>query len=215
MEKQTKLAKKITHKTKQKLNLSYHNGVYDEEFVVSGIVDKKFEDGIPFYKVRWHGFPDSQCTWEPVKHLTNVLEMVKEFDKIIAAKTGTATSTGDEDNSNQDKSSKNMSRTNSFKNCTSAPKRVIGGEKDSEASNACSVHVKEEVKIEEGKLEKDVPEKIVAGKKVDKKIMCTLSWKARDDGIVPANSECCSNDLKDRYPNLLLDFYESRLNFYE
>ena len=33
------------------------------------------------YKVKWKGYPDSQCTWEPVKNLKNVQDMIDTFQK--------------------------------------------------------------------------------------------------------------------------------------
>lgn len=56
-----------------------------EEFEVEEILDKKVKDGIIKYKVKWKGYPYSDCSWkytkknlfnitlawEPVDHLEN------------------------------------------------------------------------------------------------------------------------------------------------
>ena len=55
----------------------------------------------------------------------------------------------------------------------------------------------------------------MTGKKVDDKVICTLSWEPRETGIQPNDSDVTSDMLKDNFPELLLDFYESRLNFDE
>ena len=66
-----------------------------------------------------------------------------------------------------------------------------------------------------GELGIDKPIKIMTGKKVDDKVICTLSWEPRETGIQPNDSDVTSDMLKDNFPELLLDFYESRLNFDE
>ena len=65
---------------KQKRKHKYQNGVYEEEFIVERIVDKTLKSGSPFYKVKWHGYPASECTWEPLEHLTNVQDLVADFE---------------------------------------------------------------------------------------------------------------------------------------
>ena len=67
--------------SKKKKKLSHHNGIYDEEFVVEAIRDKTVVAGKALYLVKWVGFPESQCTWEPIDHLDKVLDMVESFNK--------------------------------------------------------------------------------------------------------------------------------------
>jgi len=59
----------------------------------------------------------------------------------------------------------------------------------------------------------DLPHSIQGGRKNGSKIMCTVKWKPRLDGTQPLDSEVESEKLKENYLNLLLDFYESRINF--
>ena len=44
------------------------------------IVDRRKEGRKIFYQVKWEGFPVEQNTWEPVKNLTNVRDMIKLFN---------------------------------------------------------------------------------------------------------------------------------------
>lgn len=37
--------------------------------------------GSILYKVKWEGYPDSQSTWEPVKNLRSVQDMIDAFEK--------------------------------------------------------------------------------------------------------------------------------------
>ena len=41
----------------------------DQVYVVESIMDKKVENKKIFYKIKWLGFPEDQCTWEPSKNI--------------------------------------------------------------------------------------------------------------------------------------------------
>jgi len=49
-------------------------------YVVDNI--KAFNDNKqhPEYLIRWKGYPESQCTWEPLDHLLYLIEDIKEFN---------------------------------------------------------------------------------------------------------------------------------------
>ena len=47
---------------------------------VEKIIDKKKIRGKDRYLVKWKGYPITQCTWEPLAHLENVMYMVNEFN---------------------------------------------------------------------------------------------------------------------------------------
>ena len=49
-----------------------------EEYFVKRVLDKKEEDGVTFYYVLWD---EGDKTWEPVEHLKNIKDMLKEFDE--------------------------------------------------------------------------------------------------------------------------------------
>jgi len=52
---------------------------------VEKILDKKMLRGGARYKVKWAGWPENECTWEPLNHLQDVLDLVYEFDQKRAA----------------------------------------------------------------------------------------------------------------------------------
>ena len=213
MEKLTKLGKKVTHKTNKKNNLKYHNSVYDDDFAVSSILDKKIDEGIPLYRIRWVGFPDSQCTWESIEHLSNVLDMVIDFEKNLETRSMNSTLV-ESNSSTRKKRSKKASRYSSFTKYIKAPKRIVSEEQDSnDSSNSEFTYTQLATKAEQGSFELDIPDKIVGARKEGNKVVCVLSWIPGYNGIVPANSKYSSDDLKDYNPDLLLDFYEARLTF--
>jgi chromobox protein 1 len=50
-------------------------------YQVEDIVDKKEENNIVKYKVKWKGFPLSESTWEPVENLSSVQELISKFEE--------------------------------------------------------------------------------------------------------------------------------------
>lgn len=67
-----------------------------------------------------------------------------------------------------------------------------------------------------GNLESDVPLKIINAKILDDSdvnINCLIKWKPRLDGFVPMPDWISSKILKRKYPDVLFDFYESRIKF--
>lgn len=49
-------------------------------YQVEKIIGKRTRCGKKEYKVKWEGYPLSQCTWEPAENLQNVLDMVEEYN---------------------------------------------------------------------------------------------------------------------------------------
>ncbi|CAF0940596.1 unnamed protein product [Didymodactylos carnosus] len=57
----------------------------EEEYVVEKVLDKKIENGITKYKLKWKDYPLSKSTWESEKNL-NCPELIKEYEDSIANK---------------------------------------------------------------------------------------------------------------------------------
>jgi GTPase involved in cell partitioning and DNA repair len=52
-------------------------------YEVEKIVDKRKRFGKNEYKVKWLGYKMSECTWEPLEHLLNVMDEVEKYEKSI------------------------------------------------------------------------------------------------------------------------------------
>lgn len=50
------------------------------KFEVEKIVNKRRKKNKTEYLVKWVGFSESQNTWEPLRNLKNVLDIVEEFN---------------------------------------------------------------------------------------------------------------------------------------
>ena len=51
------------------------------EYIVEGIIGRRSAKHGNEYLVKWLGYPESESTWEPPKHLHNVMGMVNKYNK--------------------------------------------------------------------------------------------------------------------------------------
>jgi hypothetical protein len=54
----------------------------EKSYEVEAIVGRKNRLGKLLYLIKWVGYPSDQNTWEPLENLSNVLDMIEEYDKI-------------------------------------------------------------------------------------------------------------------------------------
>ena len=59
-----------------KMNNPKKNKCYDVEYIIT----RRTEGKKNFYLIKWEGYPIKDCSWEPISHLSNVMDMVNEFD---------------------------------------------------------------------------------------------------------------------------------------
>ena len=50
-------------------------------YQVEKIVGKRWKGGKVQYKVKWEGYPYSQCTWEPLENLQTVIELIDQYNE--------------------------------------------------------------------------------------------------------------------------------------
>ena len=67
-------------------------------------------------------------------------------------------------------------------------------------------------KWKNGSIEDDVPKYIVGTKIVDGKLYMIIRWKKRRSNVQPENSMILYSELKERYPYVVLEFFETNLN---
>lgn len=60
--------------------------VLEDEYIVEKILDKKKVGGVYKYKVKWEGYDEADCTWEPKENLENVFYLVEEYENLIKKK---------------------------------------------------------------------------------------------------------------------------------
>ena len=50
-------------------------------FEIESIITRKIRGNKKYYLIKWEDYPISDCTWEPLSHLSNIRNMVQNFDK--------------------------------------------------------------------------------------------------------------------------------------
>ena len=49
-------------------------------FVVEKIKAFKWNKKVPEYYIKWKGYPESQCTWEPIEHLLYLIDDIRAYN---------------------------------------------------------------------------------------------------------------------------------------
>ena len=65
-----------------------------------------------------------------------------------------------------------------------------------------------------GNIKNDIPEKIISSKQnvdVPSDLCCFVEWKVRKDGTKPDNSYVKNSEIKEKFPYVLLDYYEEQI----
>uniref|UniRef100_A0A0N5C1X7 Chromo domain-containing protein n=1 Tax=Strongyloides papillosus TaxID=174720 RepID=A0A0N5C1X7_STREA len=51
----------------------------EKEYVVEDILGHRVEGKEKYYKIKWEGYPESECTWEPAENINEIL--IKRYEK--------------------------------------------------------------------------------------------------------------------------------------
>jgi len=215
--------------------------LYEENYIVEKIMDKKTHNGVVKYKVKWLGYPTSQCTWEPLENLDNCLELVDEYQSRLSKKNDEISKPNkkqkienftDSIRNNELKSLDDLSNSNisidknkpnneTKTNFDCKQTEVIKGKlilDDGEVGrkNFNQVAPKSDESLKEGNFDEFQADRIVDAMIVFKdtvEFKCLVSWKTNKEGLIPKNSYVSSNTIRKRDPELLLKFYESKMKF--
>ena len=55
----------------------------DEYYEVENIITRKLSGKNKLYLIKWAGYPIKYCSWEPISHLDNIIDLVEMFDKVF------------------------------------------------------------------------------------------------------------------------------------
>jgi hypothetical protein len=59
-----------------KSNSTKNDKCYDVEYIIT----RRTEGKQNYYLIKWEGYPIKDCSWEPTSHLSNVMDMVHDFN---------------------------------------------------------------------------------------------------------------------------------------
>jgi hypothetical protein len=168
----------------------------DGLFQIEKILDKSYDSKTKqyLYKVKWTGFPEEECTWEPKSNLVLAPKILKEFEKKFEKKSekGKKKELGKEPKKD---------KTNLKKNLTKEKKKLTMDKKID--LDITSIY---------GNINVDVPKKVVGLKKENEELFCLIEWENNDKNK-KLNSVVKQSIIREKYPFLLLSFYEQRIKF--
>ena len=190
-----------------------------EYYNVEKIIAKEKIGNEVRYLVKWENFPEAECTWEPEDNLDNVKDLVDDFNNNI--------------NENGREKEKPLNIPELQKRKRGRPKKRESKNDNSLDSNEMKTKLDDKRKKEDSsykealenkeiilenrslvpKYEKDIPERIISLRKIDEDLFCLTKWKCRNDGIQPEDCLVKNSYYKQKYPKLLIEYYESRVRF--
>jgi hypothetical protein len=212
--------------------------VYDVERIVNKSLDNK---GKPIYLVKWTGYPDKCNTWEPIENLTNVKAMVKNFDEQLNKKKGIVSKVQSVVASmgiKHIKQANYMSSTgitynsyNTYQNKVEKPKAKaktalidLTSDTNSDYGNYSNKKIKQQQPFSFMGNPDDNPDDLKANLEYDTPLcvkrlqksyngptMVEVEWNQRSDGMTPNNELVLYQKIKDKFPEVLIQFYEERL----
>lgn len=164
-----------------------------DEFEVEEILDKKYVTGDSYYKVKWVGYPTSEATWEPLKHLKNVNWIVEKFEAQLTPGTqNTCSTTKKFDTEKLDSDIP----TTPIKTIEDTTKVVLKLPSTTDAQSLLAI---------------DTPYKILTVTRDNIGLKVLIQWEPRGDGRTSESTWHYTNDLREykHISRMLLNYYES------
>ena len=187
----------------------------EEYYNIEKILARRKQNGRLEYKIKWEGYPISECTWEPLKNLETAKELVEEFDRIHPI-----TSEKKPGKSEQKKKDKN----NSLLNKKRSIKKDENENQIQENVSKEIIHVDEAKNSENGgnqEINENLNENVHT---IDDNLKNVITVKQEDNILkaiverIDENGEIkkdliSTEELRKSNPWILLDFYESKIKF--
>ena len=185
----------------------------EEFYNIEKILGRRKQNGRIEYKIKWEGYPISQCTWEPMKNLETAKELVEEYDR-----THPQTLDKKPGKTEPKKKDKNNSLLSKKRNIKKDENRIQESSNeiihDDEAKNNNENEVKPEINesINDNIHTIDDNLKSVITVKQEDNILKALVEKIDENGEIKRDL-IPTDELRRRNPWILLDFYESKIKF--
>ena len=184
-----------------------------EFYNIEKILDRRKRNGGYEYKIKWEGYPMNQCTWEPMKNLETVKELVDNYNSlhpIISQKKSKTEVKRPESFIN----AKRKKEKNENDKCYNTKKEVTQGEKN--IQNPSNTNNENKINIKENINEK----KYV----IDNSLVRVITLKLEEDDYIAKVEKKDQNgnisviyiptkELRLKNPWILINFYESKIKF--
>lgn len=202
-------------------------------YQVEKIVGKRWKGGKVQYKVKWEGYPYSQCTWEPLENLQTVIELIDQYNESQQTTSKKEKKNNDEEhlrkkrkNSDsdiheQEKEKKKLQENSNIKKTDEKlPEKNESKEesKDSNNKEQSANHSSQEkevdgvitIKDDETEKEKESKTLYLNVITINKEFKAVV--QISKDGI-ESQITIPTSELRHLNPDILIDFYESKIKF--
>ena len=185
----------------------------EEFYNIEKILGRRKQNGIIQYKIKWEGYPISQCTWEPMKNLETAKELVEEYDRTHPITLDKKS--GKSEQKKKDKNTTLLTKKRSIKKDENKiqenlPNEIIQVDEvknnESEVKQEINENLNENVHIIDDNL------KNVITVKQEDNILKALVERIDDNGDIKREL-ISTEELRKTNPWILLDFYESKIKF--
>ena len=191
-------------------------------YEVESIIERRLTKGKYEYKIKWKGYDINECTWEPMKNLKNVIDLVNKFDQ-QHPKEKTLNKTESNGFLNKKRSKSEIDQKNNEQNDN---KNNIN--EDKKSNNSTNINNNEIPFIEnnpplgdsitfEGKTFKPIEIddrclEVITIKKNENKLYALIYFK-QNGFEEPVKKNIPTELLAKINPIILLNFYESKIKF--
>lgn len=177
-------------------------------YQVEKIVGKRWKGGRVQYKVKWEGYPYSQCTWEPLEHLQTVFELIDQYNE--SQQTTSKKSKKEKDEEHLRKKRKKSSSVSqeekseeSSKDNSNKEQNGIANSQDKEVDGVITIK-EDEIQREESAI---IYKKVITVNKEFKAVVQIVKDGVESQITIP------TSELRRLNPDILIDFYESKIKF--
>ena len=192
-------------------------------YQVEKIVGKRWKGGRVQYKVKWEGYPYSQCTWEPLEHLQTVFELIDQYNESqqttskkskkekdeehLRKKRKKSSSVSQEEKSEESSNSRkiksNSSEKKDSKDNSNKEQNGIANSQDKEVDGVITIK-EDEIQREESAI---IYKKVITVNKEFKAVVQIVKDGVESQITIP------TSELRRLNPDILIDFYESKIKF--
>ena len=171
-------------------------------YAIEKILDRRKIRDKYQYKIKWEGYPMTQCTWEPIENLKNALYLVEEFNKNHPMK------------NNKSKNNKDLKVLNKKRNNEQKEENINAPKEENNIQNNNIQEKSPNINENNNILTFDIDgslKKVLTVKKQNEILMAVVE-KMKENGEM-IKAYLSTEDLRKSNPWILLDFYESKIKF--
>ena len=171
-------------------------------YTIEKILDRRKIRDKYQYKIKWEGYPMTQCTWEPIENLKNALYLVEEFNKNHPMK------------NNKSKNNKDLKVLNKKRNNEQKEENINVPKEENNIQNNNIQEKSPNINENNNILTFDIDgslKKVLTVKKQNEILMAVVE-KMKENGEM-IKAYLSTEDLRKSNPWILLDFYESKIKF--